>query len=242
MTKRFFKKKSLVTQETLGERFLKVRLGANWDIARAAKETRIAPHYLKALEEARYDDIPGEIYIKNFIKTYSRRLGLNSDEQIERYFAERHIIKGKKFRRSLPEIGPQPFLSSLLNPAFLKTVAICFAVSVVLSYIALNVYRTVAPPPLFVISPKDNVETKTLSLTVAGKSDPEAEVVINNEPVIMDKEGEFYETVHLTLGLNLIVISAKRKHGMEKRVIKHVLVVSQNIVINTDRYLSLLYD
>ncbi|MBI4359470.1 MAG: helix-turn-helix domain-containing protein [Candidatus Jacksonbacteria bacterium] len=219
-----FKKKSLVTQETLGERFLKVRLGANWDIARASRETRIAPHYIKALEQARYDDIPGEIYIKNFIKIYSKRLGLNPSEQIEKYLTERHIIKGKKFRRSLQEITPQSFLSSLLNPAPLKTAAICFAVGIMLSYIAVNVYKTVAPPPLFILHPKDNMVSTSLSLTVSGKSDPEAEVIINNEPVILNKEGMFEGIVHLKQGLNLIVILSKRKHGMERRVVRHILV------------------
>lgn len=223
---KIFKKKSLVTQETLGERLRKVRRGKNWTIAQAAKETRVAPHYIKALEEARYDDIPGEIYVKNFIRAYSARLGLDRKETLALYLKERHIMRDKKFRSFLHEIGSQSFPHSLLNPAFLKVAAICFVVSVVLSYLVINVYQTVAPPQLLIFQPKDNLETAALSLTVSGKSDPEAEIVINGESVIVGKDGEFEETVRLTDGLNLILISAKRKHGMERKITRHVLVQS----------------
>ena len=229
-----FRKKSLVTQETLGELLVKVRSGKNWSIKKAATETRIALHYLKALEEARYDDIPGEVYIKNFIIAYSKRLGLNQEESLKMYLRERHIMRGKNFHRSLNEIGSQSFLQLLLNPPLLKTAAICSVISVMLSYIAVNVYSTVAPPSLIILHPKENMETKMLSLTVAGKSDPEAEVIINSELTIMDKDGMFEETVRLRDGLNLIVILAKRKHGMEKKIIRHILVEQNN--------LSLMYD
>lgn len=51
------------------------------------KAIRIRERYLTALEEERWDMLPGEAYTKGFLRTYSEFLGLNGNLYIDEYNA-----------------------------------------------------------------------------------------------------------------------------------------------------------
>lgn len=47
--------------------------------------TKIHVRYLKALEDNQFDDLPGEVFIKGFIRSYGRAIGANVNELLETY-------------------------------------------------------------------------------------------------------------------------------------------------------------
>lgn len=51
----------------------------------AAADTRIREHTLRALEEERFDDLGGAVYVKGFLRGYGRFLGLDSEELVRAY-------------------------------------------------------------------------------------------------------------------------------------------------------------
>ncbi|PPR77232.1 MAG: hypothetical protein CFH01_01644, partial [Alphaproteobacteria bacterium MarineAlpha2_Bin1] len=53
-----------------------------------ANSIRISSTYIKAIEEGRFDDLPGEAYIAGFIKTYSKYLGLDQNTVFEQFKKE----------------------------------------------------------------------------------------------------------------------------------------------------------
>lgn len=228
-----FRKKRILSQETLGEYLRKVRLGHNWTIEVASQKTKIAPHYIKALEKSQYDDIPGEVYITNFIKVYSQKLSLEPLRTLEQYELEKHVIEQKNHHRFLKEIGNLKLVDFLLKPKNIKTGAICLVVAVVLSYIAFNIYHTVAPPYLEILHPQKDIETTDLTITIQGQSQAEAQVTINNQEVLLKPDGYFEKNINLRAGLNLIVICARKRHGFEKKIIRHILVITANPIAQT---------
>ncbi|MEK9165867.1 MAG: helix-turn-helix domain-containing protein [Patescibacteria group bacterium] len=221
-----FHKKPIVTQETLGERFCKVRLGNNWTLKQASGRTKIASRYLLALEKSFYDEIPGEVYIKNFIKIYCKTLGLNLKTCLLQYEREKHVIEQKKYRGFLHEIGNIKFIDIILKPSTIKTSFICLVAALVLSYIILNIYQTIAPPALEIYYPQDNLETAQLNITVQGRTNESAQVSINKQDALLKADGSFEETITLRKGLNLIIVTAAKKHGLTKKIIRHILVDS----------------
>ena len=50
-----------------------------------AKSTKISISYLRALEEGRFQDLPGEVFIKGFIRSYGQAIGSNVDELMAAY-------------------------------------------------------------------------------------------------------------------------------------------------------------
>ncbi|HEY5058300.1 MAG TPA: helix-turn-helix domain-containing protein [Gaiellaceae bacterium] len=54
------------------------------------KGIRIRERYLTALEEERWDMLPGEVYTKGFLRTYAEFLGLNGQLYIDEYNSRIH--------------------------------------------------------------------------------------------------------------------------------------------------------
>lgn len=50
-----------------------------------AESTKISLRFLRALEEGRFEDLPGEVFIKGFIRSYGQAIGSNVDELMAAY-------------------------------------------------------------------------------------------------------------------------------------------------------------
>jgi cytoskeletal protein RodZ len=59
----------------------------NISLEEIASTTKIVPRYLEALENDRFDIMPGGFFIKGIIRTYARAIGLDPDEVLARYRA-----------------------------------------------------------------------------------------------------------------------------------------------------------
>lgn len=60
----------------------------NIPLAQIAADTRISLHYLESLEEGRYNDLPGGMYNRAFLKAYCEILNLDQREIMNRYETE----------------------------------------------------------------------------------------------------------------------------------------------------------
>jgi cytoskeleton protein RodZ len=63
----------------------RVRRGA--ELEQVAADTRIRMRYLGALEEERFDLLPGSVYAKGFLRTYAEYLGLDGQVFVDEYNA-----------------------------------------------------------------------------------------------------------------------------------------------------------
>jgi cytoskeleton protein RodZ len=70
------------------------RLKRGDDLVAVARILRIRSVYLKAIEDGRFDDLPGPTYAAGFVRAYAEHLGLDSDEVIRRFKVEVSGIKG----------------------------------------------------------------------------------------------------------------------------------------------------
>ncbi len=71
----------------LGTYLSSAREALGLDLHDAAQQTRINVHYLKAMEEEDFSKLPGEVFIKGFLKNYGRFLKLPEAEVLKRYAA-----------------------------------------------------------------------------------------------------------------------------------------------------------
>ena len=70
---------------TLGRYLQDARVAKELDLRDAAQQTRISIQYLKALENDDFSKLPGEVFVKGFLKNYSRFLNLDETEVMKRY-------------------------------------------------------------------------------------------------------------------------------------------------------------
>jgi hypothetical protein len=55
------------------------------ELSQIERDTRIRPRYLQALEDERFDLLPGEAYAKGFLRTYADFLGLEGERFVDEY-------------------------------------------------------------------------------------------------------------------------------------------------------------
>ncbi len=69
----------------LGEYLKKSRKEKGISLEVLEEKTKIRKRYLQAIENGRFDLIPGQIYLKGFLKSYADAIGLNSTEILQTY-------------------------------------------------------------------------------------------------------------------------------------------------------------
>jgi cytoskeleton protein RodZ len=76
----------------------------NEDLRAIAGSLRIRREQLEALEESRYDDLPGRAYAIGFVRSYAEYLGLDSADIVARYKAELDGCEQTQDPLAFPEV------------------------------------------------------------------------------------------------------------------------------------------
>lgn len=76
---------TFIPTQHVGVLLQEARLRLGWDLRIVADDLRIKYHHLLAIEEGRFDDLPGPTYVIGFIRAYAEHLGLNAEEVVRRY-------------------------------------------------------------------------------------------------------------------------------------------------------------
>lgn len=70
-----------------GDTFRKEREKQGISLEDVSSVTKISARMLRAIEEEHFDQLPGGVFNKGFIRTYAKHLGLNDDEAVASYLA-----------------------------------------------------------------------------------------------------------------------------------------------------------
>jgi transcriptional regulator with XRE-family HTH domain len=65
-----------------------LRLEKDIQLKTVVRKTRISMNYIIALEAENRDELPGEVFIKGFIRSYAAAIGTDEDEAVRRYHPE----------------------------------------------------------------------------------------------------------------------------------------------------------
>lgn len=69
----------------IGNSLREARLRQGLDLPRIEADTKIRGKYLRALEEEHFDVLPGETYVKGFLRTYADYLGLDGQLYVDEF-------------------------------------------------------------------------------------------------------------------------------------------------------------
>jgi cytoskeleton protein RodZ len=71
----------------LGVRLKEARLRRSLELEQVEEQTRISRRYLRALEDERFELLPGDAYAKAFLRSYADFLGLDAKLYVDEYTA-----------------------------------------------------------------------------------------------------------------------------------------------------------
>ncbi|HET9677871.1 MAG TPA: helix-turn-helix domain-containing protein [Solirubrobacterales bacterium] len=91
--------------DAVGSKLREARTRRKLSLADAEAATKIRPRYLQAIESEDWDQLPGDIYARAFIRTYGRFLGLDGEWLAEEQRRQRGAARpGER----LPRVDPRP--------------------------------------------------------------------------------------------------------------------------------------
>ncbi len=77
--------------EPLGITLKREREKRGTSIAELSRVTRIPPASLEAIESDRFDELPGEVFVRGFLKSYAQAVGLVPADVLARYTSSRRV-------------------------------------------------------------------------------------------------------------------------------------------------------
>jgi cytoskeleton protein RodZ len=210
-----FRRKKIDTL-TLGEKMRKIRSERRLSFYEISKSTRIQIKYLEYLENGEYSKLPADVYVKGFLKTYASFVGISEKSLIKLYEREKGIHKNiKKTDDQEKLIEPVRLSRLVITP---KILIASFVILLVISgffYLYREINTFIAEPKLVVTWPADGETIEGNAVDVKGLTERDSQVFINDQPVLINDEGEFSESVGLQGGLNTIFIRSKNKFEKE---------------------------
>ena len=115
----------------IGNSLREARLRQSFEFPRIETETKIRGKYLRALEEEQFEVLPGDTYVKGFLRTYADYLGLDGQLYVDEYNSRFTTAEEITAAPSTPRRRrPRPVESNLVVVALAGIVAVTVLVVV----------------------------------------------------------------------------------------------------------------
>ncbi len=209
---------------SLGEFLAQKRRERGFSLEKISQDTKINLAYLKAIEENDYSNLPPPVYLKAIVKKYSQYLHLNSDESLKLLSQTNHRQWKAGDRDSLPKnrfAVPQIKIFVYLRN-FLSQLLKFILVFLILGYLLYEISFLIFPPKIILFSPSKDYSTDQKELNITGKVVRAKNVFLQEQPLTLDKEGNFSYSLILNPGLNQIKITASNHLGRQSEIIRNI--------------------
>lgn len=174
--------------------------------------------YLESLENGEYENLPPQVYVRGFLKSYASLLGIDAVQAVKMYnrevtFMERDLLEDKKEKKEKIRLRSFIVITPKLVTVFLS-VAI-FSVLFYYLYHQINSFNS--KPYLFIESPSGDAIVNEKDLLVSGYTEKGAVLRINGQEIGIDSSGYFKQIIVLSEGKNFLVIESVNRFNKNDR-------------------------
>lgn len=206
--------------KSIGNIIREARTAKKISLARLENETKIKKEFLVAIETENWEVLPDLPVLTGFVKNIASALDFSQNQLSA-------ILRRDYPPRKLA-INPKPDVADKFTwtPKLTFYVGAFIVAVFILGYLIFQYAKFVRPPILSVLRPKEGAEVTTDLVRVEGKTDPNATVKVNSQPVLVNEDGTFSVDIEIFEKTGEIVVVATSRTGKEtvvRRTIKPVL-------------------
>ena len=206
--------------KTAGQLLLEKRLLLELSLDQVANKTKVKKDYLIAIEQSDFAKLPSAPVTKGFLKSYAKILHLNPDTLLAMY--------RRDYDEVMNEIIPHGLVAPITQRTHLFTIPIILTTISLLTFGIFLLSQLISwwsLPQLVLLSPLDS-ETYTELVTVKGTTDPDANVFIGDQAVLVNQDGEFNLDLRYPTGIHRLVVKAIARDG-KTRLLERSFSVSK---------------
>jgi len=187
--------------------------------------THIRTTFIAAIETGDWEKLPDFAILSGFVKSIAHFLDIDETLVMSTFRRE----YPPKLRELEPKMKKNPMTKELnkkivWGPRITFLIGVFIVIFVVLGYLGFQYKKFNAPPTLSVSEPTENQTVNNYILEVDGKTDSDATVSVNDQPVIVDNSGSYTTQIEVSKDTNLIVVRAKSRSGKETTVSRRIRV------------------
>jgi cytoskeletal protein RodZ len=202
--------------KTIGIFIKEARSKKRFSQEKIAKETKIKKEFIAFIEKENWGDLPEYPIVIGFVKKISKYLKLDERQAVA-------FLRRDYPPRVLP-VNPKPDVAKkfIWSPRLTFIVGIAVIAIAVLGYLGFQYSRFISPPKLIVDEPQEEQVVKQRNLVVSGKTDQDATMKINNQPILIEEDGSFQAEIEIFEGTEEIVVKVVSRSGKETVVRRRI--------------------
>lgn len=203
---------------TIGQVIKSARVKKKLSLKKLEEITKIKASFIDNIELENWGALPTFTTVLGFVKSLSTALKIDP------------VVMVAILKRDYPpkkiNITPKPdvFSKFTWSPKLTFIVGIVLVLFVILGYLGFQYIKFVSPPELNVDSPKENQVVTTNSVTVFGSTDSDVKITVNNQPVLVDDDGNFSVNIGISSTTKEIDIIATSRSGKINEVKRKIVV------------------
>lgn len=204
----------------LGEYIRMRREAKRISVEDMARELKIAPRYVVALEEGAYHVFPAKIYAHGFLKRTLSFLGVAEDQQAAclELFGEEWSARFPEKKEEPVPLPQQHNRVLLITPSRLMQMLGAVALTAFLILLAIQLVHFTGVPRLVLHEPADRFVADKPLVRVQGTTEKESQLTVNGREVTIDGAGNFDTEIDLQPGVNILEFLVRNRFGKETRV------------------------
>ncbi|KRK99403.1 Xre-like DNA-binding protein [Secundilactobacillus odoratitofui DSM 19909 = JCM 15043] len=93
--------------KSIGETLRDARIAKGYTLDDLQQTTKIQKRYLIAIEDGQFSDLPGDFYVRAFIKQYAETVGLDGNELLDQFSDQLPSTKTQEYKDRVNEENPE---------------------------------------------------------------------------------------------------------------------------------------
>lgn len=202
---------------TVGQILKEARLKKKISLLKLENLTKIKREFIVLIEKNDWDKLPELPVVSGFIKNLGVALGVNVENL--NAILRRDYLPKKLYINPKPDIGSKFSWS----PKSTFIVGIGVLLLLVLGYLGFEYSKFISAPTLQITSPTQGEIILSNKVSIKGKTATDVNLTVNNQPIIVDQDGNFMGEIEITketLDLKFVAISRSGKVTQISRNIK----------------------
>ncbi len=186
-----------------------------------AEKTKIKLQFIEAVEKEDWEALPPFPVVTGFVKSIAHALELDERETV--------AILRRDYPIKPVNISPKPDVETkfVWSPKKTFLLGVGIVVFLVAGYLGFQYKKFSSAPKLVVSEPAEGQVVKAGEIRVAGLTDTDVTIKVNNQPALVTDKGEWAENIEVDKNTSTITIEALSRSGKRTIVNRKIQVQSK---------------